>query len=92
MTDVEVVEEEGGLRSDLDLFSMTRLPKEYPIGSITHLRFLRWKISLRYFKVKKMMEITIVAGEGGVFHLDDETNTETSGVLLIYLEREIKMF
>ena len=37
------------------------------------------------------MEIIIVAG-GGVFHLDDETNTETSGVLLIYLEREIKMF
>lgn len=92
MTDVEVVEEEGGLRSDLDLFSMTRLPKEFPIGSITHLRYLRWKISLRYFKVKKMMEITIVAGEGGVFHLDDETNIETSGVLLIYLEREIKMF
>ncbi|CAH3036526.1 unnamed protein product [Pocillopora meandrina] len=25
------------------------------------------------------MEIIIVAGEGGVFHLDDETNTETSG-------------
>lgn len=78
MTDVEVVEEEGWLRSDLDLFSMTRLPKEFPIGSITHLRYLRWKISLRYFKVKKMMEIIIVAGEGGV--------------LLIYLEREIKMF
>ena len=38
------------------------------------------------------MEIIIVAGEGGVFHLDDETNIETSGVLLIYLEREIKMF
>lgn len=92
MIDVEVVEEEGGLWLDLDLFLMIRLLKEFFIGFIIYFCYFRWKISFRYFKVKKMMEIIIVVGEGGVFYLDDEKNIEILGVFFIYFEREIKMF